>query len=78
MNTLQYLNENLAGFWPVLLCLVIWEIVWKIIAMWKSARNNHLGWFICIGLLNTMGILSIIYILIQRKKNTEQSTVVLS
>ncbi len=74
---LQSLNENLAGFWPLLICLVVWELVWKIIAMWKSARNNHVGWFICIGLLNTIGILSIVYILRQRKKNTTQPTVFL-
>ncbi|HEU4859190.1 MAG TPA: DUF5652 family protein [Chitinophagaceae bacterium] len=74
---LQSLNENIAGFWPLLICLVVWELVWKIIAMWKSARNNHVGWFICIGLLNTIGILSIVYILRQRKKNTTQPTVFL-
>ncbi|HEX6171186.1 MAG TPA: DUF5652 family protein [Chitinophagaceae bacterium] len=74
---LQSLNENIAGFWPLLICLVVWELVWKIIAMWKSARNNHVGWFICIGLLNTIGILSIVYILRQRKKNTTQHTVFL-
>lgn len=67
---LQYFNENIAGLWPVLICLAIWELVWKIVAMWKSARNNHLGWFICIGILNTLGILSIIYILRQRKNSS--------
>ncbi|WP_425568771.1 DUF5652 family protein [Ravibacter arvi] len=24
--------------------------------MWKTARNNQLGWFICIALINTVGI----------------------
>jgi hypothetical protein len=52
----------------LLLILIVWEAIWKLIALWKSARNNHLVWFILIGILNTVGILPIIYILIQRKK----------
>ncbi len=58
---------------PVILILVLWETIWKIIAMWKSARNKHLAWFICIAVINTVGILPIIYILTHRKKSeTEQ------
>ena len=53
---------------PVFLILALWETVWKVIAMWKSARNNHLAWFICIAVINTVGILPIIYILTHRKK----------
>ncbi len=56
---------------PVIVVIAIWESVWKIIAMWKSARNNHLAWFICIAIFNTIGILPIIYIMIHRDKNSE-------
>ncbi|HOG36389.1 MAG TPA: DUF5652 family protein [Paludibacteraceae bacterium] len=56
-------------FLPILIVLVLWDVVWKVIAMWKSARNNHLIWFICITIFNTIGILPIVYILIQRKKD---------
>jgi len=56
-------------FWTILIIiLIIWDGVWKLIALWKAARNNHLVWFICIALFNTIGILPIIYILIHRKK----------
>jgi hypothetical protein len=47
--------------------LAMWEIVWKLIALWRAGRNNHLGWFVCIALINTAGILPIIYLLMQRK-----------
>jgi uncharacterized membrane protein len=53
---------------PVILIAVIWESIWKLIALWKSARNDHLAWFICIAIFNTVGILPIIYLLIYRKK----------
>ena len=56
----------------LLVPLVIWEVIWKIIGMWKSARNNQLAWFICIAILNTIGLLPIIYIVWfqDEKKNT--------
>ena len=49
----------------------IWDGVWKLIAQWKSARNNQLPWFICIALFNTIGILPILYILFWQKPDTQ-------
>jgi hypothetical protein len=60
-------------FIPIIIILSIWDTVWKLIAIWKAARNNHLAWFICIAIFNTIGILPIIYILLQRKNNNPQS-----
>jgi hypothetical protein len=57
---------------PIIIVLAIWDAIWKLIALWKSARNNHLAWFICIAVFNTVGILPIIYILINRKKKTTE------
>ena len=51
-----------------LIPLVIWEIVWKGIALWKSGRNNQLKWFIAILILNTVGILPIVYLKFFQKK----------
>ena len=42
--------------------LVVWSAIWKAIALWKAARNNHLAWYIIMLILNTAGILEIIYI----------------
>jgi hypothetical protein len=53
---------------PVIIILVVWDAVWKIIAMWRAARNNQLAWFICLAIFNTIGILPIIYLLIQKEK----------
>ncbi len=50
-----------------IIILAVWDFVWKFIALWKAGRNNHLVWFICIAVFNTVGILPIIYILLQRK-----------
>ena len=48
--------------------LAIWELVWKGFALWKAARNNHVGWFVCMFIFNTAGILPIIYILLNRRE----------
>jgi hypothetical protein len=60
--------NSLVWLIPVLIILGIWDAVWKIIAMWKSARANQLAWFICIAVFNTLGILPIVYILTHKKK----------
>ena len=46
------------------LVLVFWELSWKGIALWKAARNNQKYWFIAMLVLNTAGILPILYIYI--------------
>jgi len=52
-----------------LIPLIIWELVWKGIALWKSGRNNQPVWFVVILILNTVGILPIIYLkFFQRKR----------
>ncbi|MGZ4043658.1 MAG: DUF5652 family protein [Bacteroidia bacterium] len=68
MDKYQNLEEIFMGLMPLVIILILWEVVWKLIAMWKAARNSHPGWFICIALINTLGILPIIYIIVHRKK----------
>lgn len=68
MENFQHLQETLIWLLPVIIILAIWEGIWKLIALWKSARNNELAWFICIALINTIGILPIVYILKNKKK----------
>jgi hypothetical protein len=48
--------------------LAIWEMVWKGFALWKAAKNNHVAWFVCIFIINTAGILPIIYLLLNKTK----------
>ena len=49
--------------------VVIWELVWKGLALWRAAQNRHKYWFIALLLLNTIGILPIIYILMFRPRS---------
>jgi hypothetical protein len=47
--------------------LLIWETVWKGIALWKAAKETQIYWFIAILILNTVGILPILYIFVFKK-----------
>ena len=57
----------------MLVLLALWDGVWKVIAMWKSARNNQLAWYICLVIFNTLGVLPILYILFFQKKKLPAS-----
>ena len=46
--------------------LLIWEVFWKGISLWKASRNNQIVWFVCLLIFNTLGILPIIYLLIDK------------
>ncbi len=52
---------------PWIILLIVWSLVWKFIALWKCGRNNQLVWYIVIAIVNTAGILEIIYLLFFRK-----------
>jgi len=47
---------------------LIWSVVWKGIALWKAAKNEDLGWFVVLLVVNTVGILEILYIYVFSKK----------
>ena len=51
----------------VLTAILIWSLVWKGLALWKAARKNSLVWFIILLVVNTVGILEILYIFVFSK-----------
>jgi hypothetical protein len=55
----------------IFLILVLWELIWKGIALWKAARESQKYWFIIMLILNTAGILPIFIFLYSRKAERE-------
>ena len=46
-----------------------WSLPWKGVALWKSARNKQLVWFVVLFIVNTLAVLEIIYLgFFQKKK----------
>lgn len=58
---------------PLLLVVVLWTIAIKGYALWHAARGNQKWWFIALLVVNTLGILEIIY-LIWFRPGTSNST----
>ena len=63
-----------APLYSVLLAIaVIWTMVWKGIALWRAGRNGNMVWFIVMFILNTLGIVEIVYIFVfSRRKEMQQ------
>jgi len=57
----------------LLVLLSIWELVWKGFGLWHSAQNKQKGWYITILLLNTAGLLPIIYLLWFKPKTKRET-----
>lgn len=54
--------------------LIIWSTVWKGLALWRAAKQNSTVWFVVFVILNTAGVLEIIYLyFIARKKSGTQA-----
>jgi len=63
LEVLNFLHQfNNPWFFTGFILLTIWSIIWKGIALWKASKNSSLPWFIAMLILNTMGILEIIYV----------------
>jgi len=52
----------------ILSILLIWDMIWKGIAMWRASKNNQKNWFIALFVFNTAGVLPILYLKFISKK----------
>ncbi len=56
------------GFSPLIMLVfvlvMIWSGFWKLLALWKAARKGSVPWFIVLGIVNTIGILEILYVFV--------------
>ena len=75
-SDLTVVPEKIAIFFIILMIIIIWSGIWKAIALWKSARNKQIPWFVVLCIFNTIGILEILYLAFwQKDKNSAKSVV---
>lgn len=68
MNILNFgSGVGLAPFGPWLFFLIVWSLFWKGLALWHSGRRGQPWWFVIILIVNTIGILEIIYLFVVLK-----------
>jgi hypothetical protein len=65
----QFLIQNQ---W-ILLLAILWSAMWKGFALWKSAQRKEIWWFVALFVLNTLGLLEILYIFVFSKKRPKES-----
>lgn len=46
----------------ILFVIYLWGFFWKGLGLWKSSRNNQKYWFVSMLVINTAGILEIVYL----------------
>lgn len=57
----------------VLYLLFVWSLIWKGIALWRAVKLDQRNWFIVILVINTLGILELIYLFGFAKKKIKLS-----
>lgn len=53
------------GLW--LFFIVVWSLFWKGLALWHAGRRGQPWWFVIMLIVNTVGILEIIYLFLVLK-----------
>ncbi len=64
----------IANLWIVLV-IALWDLIWKATAMWKASKRGSKKWFVVLLVLNTAGILPILYLWFTKKKKSDSHQV---
>ena len=68
MESLNLLSQ-MAGVNPFWIAgAVIWTLIWKGLALWRSAQLRQKYWFVAVLIINTLGVLEIIYLFFVSRK----------
>ena len=60
--TPQFIQDNA----PLFIIVILWDLFWKGIALWYAARRGSKPWFVIILVVNSIGILPIVYLLMTK------------
>ncbi len=78
LQTLSW-NPSIMSNWTAIgfagfTLIMLWSIIWKGIALWKAGRLGQKAWFVILLVVNTFGILEIIYIFAVARKKERTGT----
>ncbi len=74
---ISLITEELGISVGFLTILFVWSFVWMLLALWKAAKKGSVAWFIILAIINTVGILPILYIFVfskMKKKPSKKKT----
>jgi methionyl-tRNA synthetase len=64
----QKLGISVTSLVCFLVVVALWTIVWKGWALWTAARRHEKKWFVVLLVVNTLGVLEIIYLFFLNKR----------
>jgi len=73
MDKLELFSNEIGG--PILfliILLAVWSMTWKGFALWKAAIVKNKWWFVALLIINTVGILEILYLFVFSKEKKEE------
>jgi methionyl-tRNA synthetase len=56
---------------PLIVVAAVWTLIIKGYALWHAARNGQKEWFIALLVVNTLGILEVVYLIWFRKPSSD-------
>ena len=69
MEQFNVFFANSLGVSPLVVgLLAIWVLFWKGCSLWIAAKSDQKWWFLALLVINTLGILELIYIFFVAKK----------
>lgn len=69
---IEQINQVYATFLPLILVAALWSAIWKGFALYRAGKVRDTGWFIALFILNTLGILEIIYLFAISKRESRR------
>jgi len=64
----SYVGTFMQLAWPMLVLFVAWDLYWRGRALWLAAQKKELYWFIALLVVNSVGILPLLYIFVFSKR----------
>lgn len=55
----------------IFLLVIVWSLVWKGLALWKSAKRDNKVMFVLLLVINSLGILPISYLVYVKMKSKQ-------
>jgi hypothetical protein len=52
--------------------VAVWDLAWKGLALWQAAKRRQPVWFVALLLLNTVGILPMVYLWLMRRRDAQK------
>ena len=68
------MDYTLSTAWTtVLIIAALWDLFWRGWGLWRAGRRNQPVWFVVMLVINSLGIIPIIYLLTHQQEHTNEN-----